>query len=110
MDDEEGLVFLCNQGLELGQEAPSQVQDQWGIMFLCHFIEELDDVCKVHFPIENNVPVGLDQRQSDKEIEVRWYHMLWSPYGLPHHVSVPVRELPLEIQKEPPADEIRKAM
>ena len=67
-------------------------------MFLGHLVEKLDDVGKVHLSVEDDVSVGLDEGQRNKEVKVRGDDAFRGPYRLPDVVGVRVSKFALEIQ------------
>ena len=68
-------------------------------------IEELDDVGKVHVVVDDDVPVGLDQGESDEQVEVRRADVLGRPDRFPHVEDVFVLELALKVEQEPTVGE-----
>ncbi len=72
-------------------------------MLLCHLVEELDDVGEVHVPVENDVPVVLDEGEGNEEKEVTGDNEPRGPDCLPDQVDITIGKLTLEVQKKPSA-------
>ena len=70
-------------------------------MLLRHLVEELYDVREVHVPVQNDIPIVLDQGQGHKEKKVAWTDLAARPNGFPNQKYFVVGELPLKIQQEP---------
>lgn len=56
-------------------------------------VEKLDDVCKIHVVLQDDVPVHLHQRQSYEEHIVRRGHVRSCPDGLPDGEHIIVHQL-----------------
>ena len=49
-------LFVTDHCLQLEDQIPGNAKDFLGLMFLCHFVEELDDVREVHVTVQDYVP------------------------------------------------------
>ena len=72
-----------------------------GVVLLGHLVEKLDDVGEVHVPVENDVPVVLDEGEGDEEKEVTGDDKARSPNRLPDQVDITIGKLTLKVQKKP---------
>jgi len=71
-------------------------------MFLSHFIEKLDDICEVHIPVQDDVPVVFNHCQSHEEKKLAGNEESRGPNGLPDKISISIRKFSFEIQEKPP--------
>lgn len=70
-------------------------------------VEELNYICEVHRVAEDDVPVGLDQSQSQEEAKLLRGDVLRSPDRLPRDENVVVQKLSLEVQQEPAVAKVK---
>lgn len=74
----------------------------------CFTIEELNDVSEVHVVLQDDVPVDLHQRQSNKEDEVIRRDILGCPDGFPDCKNVIIHQLwKTKHRKEQESDHVR---
>ena len=95
-------LLIRNHGLKLMYQVSSYRQDSLSIMFFCHFIEKLDNICKVHISVKNDIPVVFYKSHSHKEIKVARRHHSGSPDCFPNQKDITVGKFSLEIQQKPP--------
>ena len=72
-----------------------------GVVLFGHLVEKLDDVSEVHVPVENDVPVVLDEGEGDEEKEVTGDDKARGPNSLPNQVDITIGKLTFEVQKKP---------
>ena len=95
-------LLIRNHGLKLMYQVSSNRQNSLSIMFFCHFIEKLDNICKVHISVKNDIPVVFYKSHSHKEIKVARRHHSGSPDCFPNQKDITVGKFSLEIQQKPP--------
>lgn len=70
-------------------------------------VEKLYDVSKIHTIRQNNIPIGFEERQRQKEDEMAGGDVLGGPNRLPSRIDVRVDQFPLEVQEEPAVAEVK---
>ena len=71
-------------------------------MLLRHLVEELDDVCKVHVSVHDDVSVVLDERQRHEQVKMVGDDVRRRPNCFPDEEDLAVGELALKVEQEPP--------
>ena len=95
-------LLIRNHGLKLMYQVSSNRQNSPSIMFFCHLIEKLDNICKVHISVKNDIPIVFYKSHSHKEIKVARRHHSGSPDCFPNQKDITVGKFSLEIQQKPP--------
>ena len=82
-------------------QVPCNRQNSFSIMFFCHFIEKLDNICKIHVSVKNDISVIFHKGHSHKQIKMaRRYHS-GSPDCFPNQKDITVGKFSLKVQQKP---------